>query len=313
MQSAAPAGQEDHLSPSRASSWWRAIALGVAFSIPFHLLVVGILALIPMLRPMVSAPEVEVFDVVLAAPTPLSESVTRHEASDSDAAPAIDAPSATASASPDAMPLPTQGTPIPVDSGLGSGTGFGGGTGLGAGDGGGFGGGGTSFFGVTGSGRRLAFIVDKSGSMSRGNRWDRARQQVESAVWALPDYARVCVLFYDTMVVSPPGFDSYTRLRGASKQEFSGFLARLKPSGDTSPIAAFRRALGQGDRPDLIYFLSDGEINPEEVDAILAMNASAKPAVIHCIALGSDAGRAQLQRVAAVSGGSFTFVPEGQP
>jgi uncharacterized protein with von Willebrand factor type A (vWA) domain len=165
---------------------------------------------------------------------------------------------------------------------------------------------------VQGSGRRIAFIVDKSGSMSRGDRMDRARAEVTAAVWALPDYAKACVLFYDTTVVSPPGFDAFTRLRGASKDDFVRFLAGMRPSGDTSPIGAFRRAFGQGERPDLVYFLSDGEINPEEVDAILALNSSGRPAVIHCIALGSDAGKVQLQRVAAVSGGSFTFVPEGQ-
>jgi hypothetical protein len=79
------------------------------------------------------------------------------------------------------MPLPTQGSPVPIDSGFGTGTGLGAGGGGGTGFGGG-GGGGTTFFGVQGTGRRVAFIVDKSGSMSRGNRMDRARAEVTSAI-----------------------------------------------------------------------------------------------------------------------------------
>lgn len=310
MQSAAGARQESDAPPVRAPRLLRAILLGVAFSVPFHLLLVGVLALIPILRPVATEPEFEVFDVVLAAPTPLERPA---EPSDelADDMPALESSGAAEPTSAEAMPLPTQGAPVPIDSGFGTGTGLGAGGGGGTGFGGG-GGGGTTFFGVQGTGRRVAFIVDKSGSMSRGNRMDRARAEVTSAVWGLPDYAKACVLFYDTMVVSPPGFDTFTRLRGASRDDFASFLAGMRPSGDTSPIGAFRRAFGQGERPDLVYFLSDGEINPEEVDAILALNSSGRPAVIHCIALGSDAGKVQLQRVAAVSGGSFTFVPEGQ-
>jgi hypothetical protein len=310
VQSAAGARQESDAPPVRAPRLLRAVLLGVAFSVPFHLLLVGVLALIPMLRPVAAEPEFEVFDVVLAAPAPLERPV-ESTSEFADDVPAI-ASAATSEASvAEAMPLPAQGSPVALESGFGSGVGSGGGGGGGSGFGGGAGGG-TTFFGVQGSGRRIAFIVDKSGSMSRGDRMDRARAEVTAAVWALPDYAKACVLFYDTTVVSPPGFDAFTRLRGASKDDFVRFLAGMRPSGDTSPIGAFRRAFGQGERPDLVYFLSDGEINPEEVDAILALNSSGRPAVIHCIALGSDAGKVQLQRVAAVSGGSFTFVPEGQ-
>ena len=71
MQSAAGARQESGAPPVRAPRLLRAILLGVAFSVPFHLLLVGVLALIPMLRPVAPEPEFEVFDVVLAAPTPL--------------------------------------------------------------------------------------------------------------------------------------------------------------------------------------------------------------------------------------------------
>ena len=309
MQSAAGARQESDAPSVRAPRLLRAILLGVAFSVPFHLLLVGVLALIPMLRPVATEPEFEVFDVVLAAPTPL-ERPAESAAELADDMPALESSGAADPMSAEAMPLPAQGAPVPIESGFGAGTGMGAGGGGGDGFGGG-GGSGTTFFGVQGTGRRVAFIVDKSGSMSRGNRMDRARAEVTAAVWALPDYAKACVLFYDTTVVSPPGFDAFTRLRGASRDDFVAFLAGMRPSGDTSPIGAFRRAFGQGERPDLVYFLSDGEINPEEVDAILALNASGRPAVIHCIALGSDAGKVQLQRVAAVSGGSFTFFPEG--
>ncbi|MBM4051536.1 MAG: VWA domain-containing protein [Planctomycetes bacterium] len=308
MQSAAGARQESGEPPVRTPRLLRAILLGVAFSVPFHLLLVGVLALIPMLRPVATEPVFEVFDVVLAAPTPL-ERPAEPSTELADDLPALESPGTADPASAEAMPLPRQGSPVPIESGFGAGAGMGVGDGGGDGFGGGSGGG-TTFFGVQGTGRRVAFIVDKSGSMSRGSRMDRARAEVTAAVWGLPDYAKVCVLFYDTTVVSPPGFDAFTRLRGASRDDFVAFLAGMRPSGDTSPIGAFRRAFGQGERPDLVYFLSDGEINPEEVDAILALNASGRPAVIHCIALGSDAGKVQLQRVAAVSGGSFTFVPE---
>lgn len=308
MQSAAQARHDDSAPVRRAPRLVRALLLGVAFSVPFHLLLVGVLALIPLLRSTPPEPAFEVFDVVLAAPAPLEQPAQPSDTA-ADSAPEIASPDASDVAAEEALPLPVQGAPIPLESGFGSGSGLG--TGAGTGDGFGGGGGGTSFFGAQGSGRRVAFVVDKSGSMSRGDRMERAKAEVTNAVWGLPDYAKACVLFYDTTVVSPPGFDAFTRLRGASKDAFVSFLGGLRPSGDTSPIGAFRRAFGQGERPDLVFFLSDGEMHPDEVDAILALNASGRPAVIHCIALGSDAGKVQLQRIAAVSGGTFTFVPEG--
>ncbi|MDI9411747.1 MAG: hypothetical protein QM519_09475, partial [Bacteroidia bacterium] len=117
MQSAAGARQESGAPPVRAPRLLRAILLGVAFSVPFHLLLVGVLALIPILRPVPTEPEFEVFDVVLAAPTPL-ERPAEPSTELADDMPALQSSGAAEPVSAEAMPLPTQGSPVPIESGF---------------------------------------------------------------------------------------------------------------------------------------------------------------------------------------------------
>jgi hypothetical protein len=192
--------------------------------------------------------------------------------------------------------------------GGGGGDGFGGGGGSGGGGGGGLAGGsgGTTFFGIGGRGTRFAYVVDKSGSMS--NRIVEAKEQLLKSISALPDYASVYVIFYDS--AEPIAFsDRWERVRSSMLQRMRGWLQRnVGPSGGTEPVPAFQRVFALDARPDVIFFLSDGEIPREAIGQIRQLNSRGRAVTINTIAFGDEAGSAQLRQVAQESGGEFRQV-----
>ena len=199
--------------------------------------------------------------------------------------------------------------------GGGGGDGFGGGGGAGGAGGGGGGGlsggaGGTSFFGVGGRGTRFAFIVDKSGSMVNG-RIGEAKQELYKAIVALPDFASVYVVFYDSS--DPWAFsDRWERVRSSMVKKLKTWLNNVGPSGGTEPTPAFRAVFALDARPDVIFFLSDGEIPPESIAQIRQMNARGKRVTINAIAFGEESGSQQLRQIAQEADGEFRQVrPKG--
>ncbi|HAQ66537.1 MAG TPA: hypothetical protein DCR70_02055 [Phycisphaerales bacterium] len=182
----------------------------------------------------------------------------------------------------------------------------------GGGGGGGLGGGagGTSFFGVGGRGTRFAFIVDKSGSMVNG-RIGEAKQELYKAIVALPDFASVYVVFYDSS--EPWAFsDRWERVRSSMVKKLKTWLNNVGPSGGTEPTPAFRAVFALDARPDVIFFLSDGEIPPESIAQIRQMNARGKRVTINAIAFGEESGSQQLRQIAQEADGEFRQVrPKG--
>ena len=61
-------------------------------------------------------------------------------------------------------------------------------------------------------------------------------------------------------------------------------------------------------RPDVIFFLTDGEIPDLTAVEIAAMNGRGKRVVINTIAFGDPASQALLKEVAMQSGGVYRFV-----
>ncbi len=85
----------------------------------------------------------------------------------------------------------------------------------------------------------------------------------------------------------------------------SGFKT-LHPDGDTAPEDAIERALKM--KPQVIYFLTDGEIPETTRDTAKKYNREHKT-VIHTIAFEYEGGAEQLRGIALDSRGKYRFVP----
>ena len=138
-----------------------------------------------------------------------------------------------------------------------------------------------------------------------------AKEELRRAIAALPDYASVYVVFYDS--AEPLSFsDRWERVRSSMMQRLKNWLGEVGPSGGTEPVPAFRRVFSLDVRPDVIFFLSDGEIPDDDVVAIRQMNARGRKVTINAIAFGDEAGGAQLRQVAQEADGEFRQVRAGR-
>jgi hypothetical protein len=84
------------------------------------------------------------------------------------------------------------------------------------------------------------------------------------------------------------------------------WIKKFQPDGDTAPEDAIERALKL--KPQVIYFLTDGEI-PNTTRATAERCNKEHKTVIHTIAFEYEGGAEQLRGIAADSHGKYRFVP----
>lgn len=291
------------------------ILIGLAISVPLHLAIAIWLMNILWVRPGPAPGGDEVTFEFAVLEQPSLEEVPTAEIPDADA-PEVTEPTENVDA--------TALEPIdPQSGGEGIGTGSleAGGSGLSgeggspAGGGGGLGpgggGGGTSFFGIGGKGQRFAYIVDISGSMSAGERLPTAINELKRSIGALPDFASVFVCLYHSQPVPMPVGEGWVRARPSNVARINQWLDQQRPMGGTEPGDAFVLAFQLNPPPDVIFFLTDGEIPERTPDEVLALNAQQKKrkVVVHTVAFSPDASQDDLRRIARESEGTFRFVP----
>jgi hypothetical protein len=187
--------------------------------------------------------------------------------------------------------------------GLGAGGAAGEGTGLGGG------GAGTSFFGIAARGSRFAYIVDRSASMGQGRKMSTALHELERSLQALPDYVQFFVVLFSSEAVVPPMQQDWLRARRGVVHNLMQWLRGLPPRGGTDPSGAFQLVMGLEVRPDVVYFLTDGEIPTMDAAFVADLNRQGKRVVINTIAFGDPASQDLLKEIARDSGGVYRFVP----
>ena len=177
---------------------------------------------------------------------------------------------------------------------------------IGAGGGSGFAG--TTFFGARATGKRFAFIVDKSGSMNAQGKMERAMRELLRSVEALPDFAQFRVLLFDTQATVFPD-RGFAKARESEVARLGRWLGDKPPVGGTTPMVAFERVMGEATPPDAIFFMTDGEIGKDDPAAIIRRVTGRDGAVpVHCIAFGDARASAQLAEIARATGGQHRFV-----
>jgi hypothetical protein len=219
-----------------------------------------------------------------------------------------------ADASTDALPASSPATEA-LSAGPGAvpalgGSGAGAGEGIGMGGGGG--GGATSFFGIGSKGTRFAFIIDISGSMSEAAKLEIAKRELVGAVNGLPDYAYFYVLLFNNDFIQPPGQKGWMRARKNAVKQFVTWLKDVDPNGGTAPRTSFLQVFSLDVRPDVIYFLTDGQFQDITAEEIATLNKGGKRAVINTIQFGDRGGEELLRQIARSSGGVYRFVPAAE-
>jgi hypothetical protein len=174
--------------------------------------------------------------------------------------------------------------------------------------GGGGSGKGVGFFGTRARAETVVFIVDMSGSMNDGRRFDRAVDELIRTLNSLVPTQKFFVFFYNG--VTYPMLDMRSaKLMAATpgnRTKVVKWIKTLEPNGDTAPEEAIERALKL--KPQVIYFLTDGEIPDTTRDTAKKFNHDHKT-VIHTIAFVTEEGAAILRGIAKDNRGKYRFVP----
>ncbi|MBI5723404.1 MAG: VWA domain-containing protein [Planctomycetes bacterium] len=174
--------------------------------------------------------------------------------------------------------------------------------------------GGISFMGLEGKAATFVFVIDKSGSMGAGNKFNTLRNELLNSIDQLQGTQTFHVIFYDTNVAEKPP-KQLVAANNENKTAASTFLQNITPGGGTNPVPALKRAFkilkdAKGDK--VIYLLSDGEFfnNEEILNAIKDRN----PAVENQIVINTIFYNIQplatqiLEKIAKENKGQYKFV-----
>jgi hypothetical protein len=165
----------------------------------------------------------------------------------------------------------------------------------------------TVFFGLQQRADTVVFVVDMSGSMNDGHRFDRAVAELVRALGGLAPTQKFFVFFFNATThpmldMAPPQLQPATP---DNRAKVVKWIEKLQPDADTNPEDALERALKL--QPQVIYFLTDGEIPPTTPDTVKGLNQAHKT-VIHTIAFGTEEGADMLKAIAQDNGGKYQFV-----
>ena len=136
-----------------------------------------------------------------------------------------------------------------------------------------------------------------------------AMRELARSVTSLPDYAQFLVILFSTEYHRPPMQNGWLLATHRTTSSFVQWLESVEAAGGTQPLPAFQAVLAMDPRPDVIFFLTDGEIPAGTDENVAALNARGEPVVINTIAFGNPSSQDQLKRMANRSGGAYRFVP----
>jgi hypothetical protein len=163
---------------------------------------------------------------------------------------------------------------------------------------------------------RIAFVVDRSGSMiekigtdAKFTRLDAAKEQLIKVVTALPATHMVNLIVYETGV--QPLWDELRKLTQDNRDKLLDTARLLPLGGGTNIFDALEKAFADG-QVDTIYLLTDGQPSAGRVrdtegilQEVRRWNRT-RQIVVHCIGFGIDSDL--LKRLARENGGSYKYV-----
>jgi hypothetical protein len=115
-----------------------------------------------------------------------------------------------------------------------------------------------AFFGMPAVGRKIAFVLDMSFSMS-GARWQKCTQEFAGILSGLDRDCEFFVVLFSDRLAEPPGQAGWTPWDPQRSADVIGWIADFSPMGGTYPRPAFQRLYSMPASPTTVYFLTDGQ------------------------------------------------------
>ncbi len=151
------------------------------------------------------------------------------------------------------------------------------------------------FMGSEAEGERFCIIADVSGSMAtkmtfknqsakpkRVPRIAFLKKELEKTLGSLAPDNSFFVVLYDTDAEAQPGG---RWMKGRQVHLIDDWLKSIRPRGGTKPLPAFKIALQLQPKPDVIFFMTDGQFSPDVARRIANMNRTTPKVLINTIQL----------------------------
>ncbi len=151
--------------------------------------------------------------------------------------------------------------------------------------------------------KRIVFVVDSSGSMILY--LDRVKRELQNCIERLTPLQSFHVIFFgaDDAWENPQG--KLVPAIKVYKREAFAFLDRVVAEGRSDPTKAMKRAFEV--KPDMIFFLSDGELSRDLLGKLDRWNRK-KKVRIYTYAYVHRPGRILLEEIARRHNGQFKFI-----
>jgi von Willebrand factor type A domain len=168
----------------------------------------------------------------------------------------------------------------------------------------------TEFFGIDGYGQSFVYVVDCSGSMNNNGKFERARYELLQSIEQLNKDQSYFVIFYNHEAHPMEG-GKLVMATPAHIGETTQWVNFAEAGGGTEPLPALLYALSL--HPDAIYFLSDGQFDPNTIQEMRLRNRpnnrlKIRQIPIHTIAFYDRFAAGLMKAIARNSGGEFKFV-----
>jgi hypothetical protein len=176
----------------------------------------------------------------------------------------------------------------------------------------------TTFYGIPVRSTRIAFVIDKSGSMKENGRFETAKAEMRALLAALPDGALVNAVFFagqpNSWVKGTRPLDDQARRdleRWVEDQDFAPYTDLYRAlEAALALVGSAETGRLREDGPDTIVVLSDGQAtagrlqDDDLIARVVARRARYLRPVIHTVSVGTDAK--SLRRLAELTGGEAT-------
>lgn len=152
------------------------------------------------------------------------------------------------------------------------------------------------------AGRKIAYLVDTSGSMT--DAFPRVKGILQKCAGEVRPSDSLYLVLFSAEATEPLGH-AWTPGTEEGLRRFRMSVQEMKPAGKTNPSQAIRLAFSM--KPDVMYLLSDGEMEPKDLSLISRLNKEAK-VPIHTFGLVFD-DDANVQ-IAKESGGTYKYISD---
>lgn len=172
----------------------------------------------------------------------------------------------------------------------------------------------TSMFGLVAEGYKFVYLLDRSGSMGGSGRiaLKAVKAELEQSLETLDSIHQFQIIFYNErpVVFNPSGTPGKLAFAtDANKERAIRFINSITPDGGTRHDDALKKALQL--RPDVIFFLTDGDepqLSQAQIDEI---SRRAAGITIHTIEFGmgpKPEEKSFLAKLAESARGQYTYI-----